>query len=228
MLLLTGFCALVFAFFLCVLVANLFILRSTKELIFTEADRVPGTQVALILGARVFSDGRLSLMLRDRVDAGIELYRQGKVQKLLMSGDNRESHYDEVTAMRAYAMRAGVASDDVVRDFAGFRTLDSVYRARDVWGLNELVIVTQDFHLPRALQIAKALGVKAYGFRADRSDYSSRARRHSYAREYLARPLALLDAYIFRTAPHFLGPREGLSGDAQEAEVSRQLRQRNS
>lgn len=188
---------------------------SSASRISSRLAEVPEHRVALVLGAMVYPDGRLSAMLHDRVAAAVRLYKAGKVEKLLMSGDNSQSRYDEVTAMRNAAIRMGVPSDDVVRDFAGFRTWDSLYRAREIWGLKDLVIVTQRFHLPRALFIARGLGIDAHGYVADRPGGYPLAGRRSRLREIPARFLAWLDVYVLKPGPHFLGPPEGLSGDAQ-------------
>lgn len=190
--------------------------RQMRPYIYRSVDKVPAHDVALVLGARILSRSRLSAMLEDRVLTAVDLYRAGKVKKLLMSGDNSDPYYDEVSAMRRYAIRQGVKSDDVVRDFAGFRTYDSVYRARDLWGLKSMVIVTQDFHLPRSVYTARKLGVDAVGLVADRRTYGPVASRRSRLREILARTGAWLDCNLLHPKPHFLGQHEGLSGDTQK------------
>ncbi|MGI8908297.1 MAG: SanA/YdcF family protein [Candidatus Sumerlaeaceae bacterium] len=183
---------------------------------------VPQRQVALVPGARIYPGGRLSAMLDDRVYRAVELYKAGKVNKLLMSGDNSERYYDEVSAMRKRALELGVPSNDVVRDFAGFRTYDSIYRAKEVWGLQDLVVVTQQFHLPRCLFLADKLGVKADGMIADKSKYSGVSVKRVRIREFYARAIAVLDVYVFNKQPHFLGRPETLSGDAQVREEQQQ------
>ncbi len=188
--------------------------RMARPRIHDRPDNVPPHAVALVLGARVYRDGRLSAMLEDRVASAVDLYRARKVKKLLMSGDNSTRNYDEVTAMRDHAIRLGVPADDVVRDFAGFRTFDSVYRARDLWGVRSMVIVSQDFHLPRSIYIAQRLGVDAVGLSADRRQYLSIQRAE--AREVLARAAAWLDLNLLGTKPRFLGPAETLSGEEQD------------
>jgi SanA protein len=190
--------------------------------LYTKAEDVPQHQVALVLGARIYPGGKLSAMLEDRVVSAVELYKAGKVKKLLMSGDNSERYYDEVTAMRREAIKLGVPSDDVVRDFAGFRTYDSFYRAREIWGLEDLVVVTQDFHLPRCLFLGDKLGVKTDGLIADKREYSGASVRRVRIREFFARAVAVSDVYIFSQRPHFLGKRETLSGDQQEREEKEQ------
>ncbi len=191
--------------------------RARGRMVRTPAAAEP-RMVALVLGARVYPDGRLSAMLEDRVYSGVELYKAGRVQKVLMSGDNRSHNYDEVSAMRRRAIDLGVPPDDVVRDYAGFRTLDSIYRARDIWGQDEITIVTQEFHLPRAIFLADKLGVKSQGFVADRRQYYHRSVTRSRLREVFARATAVLDIYLLKKKPHFLGRKESLSGEKQDRE----------
>jgi SanA protein len=161
-------------------------------------------------------------MLEDRVVSAVELYKAGKVKKLLMSGDNSERYYDEVSAMRKRALELGVPSDDVVRDFAGFRTYDSVYRAKEVWDLKDMTIVTQRFHLPRSLFLADKLGVDADGYVADKRKYGELSVKKVRIREFWARAMAVADIYVFNQHPHFLGKKEKLSGDEQEHEEKEQ------
>lgn len=192
------------------------VVAAGKGRIYTLDQEVPPQKVALVLGARVYKSGQLSPLLRDRVDAAVKLYQDGTVQKLLMSGDNRTIKYNEVTAMRNYAIEAGIPSDDIVRDFAGFRTYDSIYRAKELWDLDEMIIVSQKFHLPRALYIAKQLGIEAIGVAARHDPH--RGLRTAAKREVAARLLAWLDVLLERD-PYFLGPKESLSGDAQRPRV---------
>lgn len=179
-------------------------------------EEIPHRKVALVLGARVYKSGRLSAVLEDRVKAAISLYQRGIVEKLLMSGDNRTEHYNEVTAMRNYAISKGVPSDDVLRDFAGFRTYDSVYRAKMLWDLTDMVIVSQKFHLPRALYIARRLEIDAVGVEAPDVQYSGMP--FWQRREMAARVVAWFDVLIGRD-PYFLGEKESLSGDAQKTRI---------
>jgi len=162
-------------------------------------EEVPSARVALVLGARVYPDGRLSPMLADRVDTAIALYRAGKVEKLLMSGDNSHADYNEPGAMMAYAIRQGVPAEDIQPDYGGRRTYDSCYRARHIFQVEEAIVVTQEFHLPRALFLCQNLGVAAVGVAADRRLYHPRSIAWSEARETPATLAALLD--IIRRAP---------------------------
>jgi len=151
-------------------------------------DDVPSAPVALVFGAGLASGGEPSKMLAERVSTAIHLYRAGKVGKLLLSGDNTARYHDETRAMRRYAIEHGLASEALLRDFGGISTYDSCYRARQVFGVNRAILVTQGFHLPRALFIANSLGIDAYGIAAQ-----PLARNHpvDVVREFLARPLAL-------------------------------------
>lgn len=190
--------------------------RVTRGRIFADAADIPECYAALVLGARVMPDKTPSAMLEDRIRAAVDLYKAGKVKKLLMSGDNSKSTYDEVTVMRDYAIGLGVDPDDVLRDFAGFRTYDSIYRARELWDVRDAIIVTQRFHLPRSLYLAQKLGVDAWGFVADRRRYYAPSMKKARFREVLGRTAGWLDANLLKPEPHFLGQKEGWSGNAQK------------
>jgi len=186
-------------------IAQITITQYEKDL-YRSVDHVPPAPVALIFGAGVKSDGTPTDALRDRIQTGVALYNAGKVRKLLMTGDNGSIYYDEVTAMKAYAMAQGVPEQDIVLDYAGFRTYDSCYRARDVFGLWNVIAVSQEFHLPRILYTCNNLGIRTKGFVADQHVYL-----HAGAwevREFLARYKAWLDVEIHRPLPKFLGKKE--------------------
>ena len=144
-----------------------------------------------------------SAVLYDRVATGVDLYRAGKVAKLLMTGDNSEVDYNEVGAMRQTALELGVPATDIVLDYAGFRTYDSCYRARDVFGLRAATLVTNRFHLPRAIYTCRALGLDVVGVNADRRTYAGTA--YWTLREVLALPVAGWWSATNRP-PTFLGP----------------------
>jgi SanA protein len=128
-------------------------------------------RVAIVLGAKVWDDGDLSHVLYDRVLTAVELYRAGRVRKILMSGDNPTHSYDEPTAMKAAAVKLGVPESDIVLDFAGRRTYDTCWRAREIFEVKKAVLVTQEFHLPRALYLCNKLGVESVGITANRRKY---------------------------------------------------------
>lgn len=128
---------------------------------------VPESPVALVFGAGLAAGGEPSPVLRQRLETAIALYRAGKVRKLLVSGDNTDRYHDETKAMRRYVVDRGIPSGDVVGDYAGVSTYDTCYRAREIFGLEHAVLVTQEFHLPRALFLANSLGIQAWGVPAD-------------------------------------------------------------
>lgn len=162
----------------------------------------PVEQVAIVYGAAVYRNGRLSAVLRDRMETAIALYESGQVQKILVSGDNREANYNEPGAMMAYAIQRGVPQADVQPDYAGLRTYDTCYRAKHIFQVESAVLITQDFHLPRALFTCNALGIKAIGVTADRQPY--RGARWYETRETAATLVALWDV-ISDQKPAILG-----------------------
>jgi SanA protein len=175
---------------------------SARGRIYT-ADAVPQRRVAIIFGAQVLPSGRLSAMLTDRVQTGIDLYKAGKIEVLLLTGDNSVVEYNEPEAMRQYALAQGVPDEAIVLDYAGRRTYDSCYRAKEIFDVSEAVLITQDFHLDRALMLCRALGVDAVGVAADYQrpwGYSRRAIGWSKTREIPATFLAVWDI-ILRPEP---------------------------
>lgn len=128
-------------------------------------------RIAIVLGARVWQDGTPSHALYDRVVTAVDLYKAGKVKKLLMSGDNPTHQYDEPTAMKKTAMELGVPEQDIVLDFAGRRTYDTCYRAKEIFEVKSAVIVTQEFHLPRSLYLCNSMGIDSIGIKANRREY---------------------------------------------------------
>lgn len=143
--------------------ARLYIHYSVRDQVYPNVYDVPQCRVALVLGAGVRPDGSLTPSLASRVDKAVELWREGKVDKLLMSGDNRVTHYNEPERMRQYAMKRGVPREAIAADYAGRRTYDSTWRAKNIFGLRKVIVVTQSFHLDRALFLCNHVGLKAYG-----------------------------------------------------------------
>lgn len=170
-------------------------------------------QAALVLGALVWSDGQMSGIFQDRVDTAIDLYHGGKVEKILVSGDHGRKDYDEVNAAKQYLLEHGIPPEDIFLDHAGFDTYDSLYRARDVFEAQSLILVTQKFHLPRALYLAHGLGVPSCGVAADLHAYPGGATKRSL-REIPADVKAWLDV-TFHAKPTFLGDAIPLSGDGR-------------
>jgi vancomycin permeability regulator SanA len=168
--------------------------------VFSPAD-VPAEPVAIVFGAGLRWDGMPTPVLRDRVATGVALYKAGKVQRLLMSGDNRSADYDEPSAMKRYALQLGVPEAAIVTDHAGLRTYDTCYRARAIFGVRQAILVTQDFHLPRALFTCNALGVTAVGVTADNYSYRRSSLAFWNLRETFASLAALWDVIVARPSP---------------------------
>jgi SanA protein len=162
---------------------------------------VENTHVAIVFGAGLWRDGSPTPVLRDRVETAAELYFSGKVKKILMSGDNRFVEYNEPGAMRDYALSLGVPEEDIVLDFAGRRTYDTCYRAQAVFGLGSAILVTQGYHLPRALYTCNILDIEATGVPADRRSYSRRSVIYWNLRELPATLIAFWDLYITQPLP---------------------------
>ncbi|MDD6273421.1 MAG: ElyC/SanA/YdcF family protein [Clostridiaceae bacterium] len=181
---------------------NLFmILYSGRYILTPEEAAQKDVDCALVLGAQVWSTG-LSPMLEDRVLTGIALYESGATDRLLMSGDHGREDYDEVNQMKRYAVEKGVPADDIFMDHAGFSTYESAYRAKAVFEVKSAFLVTQKYHLYRAVFLARMMGIEAYGVAADRRDY--RNDFYNNTRESLARVKDLFMA-IFRPEPTYLG-----------------------
>ena len=172
-----------------------------------------GADCILVLGAGLQPDGSPSLMLAERIQTGVDLYQAGAAPKLLMSGDHSRPDHDEVNAMKDAAMARGVPSEDIFMDHAGFATYDSFYRAGAIFGVKRVVIVTQAYHLPRALWIARALGLEAVGVSCDTQRYPGQLYRD--VREVLARDKDFFKC-ILRPLPRYLGEAIPIwgSGDA--------------
>jgi len=178
---------------------------STLDDLHDDPRAVPAAPVALVLGAGLDGAGNLSPFLADRVTTAVRLYRAGRVRALLMSGDNSRHDYDEVGAMAAEAERLGVPASAIAQDHAGFDTFSSCYRARWVWGVRRTVVVSQPFHLPRAVWICRSLGIDTAGAQAGSPERE--ATLYGWLREVPAVDKAVLDVWRGRL-PTFPGPRE--------------------
>ncbi len=175
-----------------------------------EPARAQSVRVAIVPGAAVYADGRLSQILGERLQTALELYQAGKIQKILVSGNNQLQHNRESEIMRLWLIRKGVKDADVQSDHAGFRTLDTCARAAQVWklGNEKICIITQRFHLPRTLYLAQAWGLQAVGVSANGDGWNTRPADHF--REALARIKAWLDINILQTRPRYFGPAESI------------------
>lgn len=163
-------------------------------------EEAPADRVAIVYGAAVYRNGRLSPMLQDRVDTAIALYNAGKVERLLFSGDNSSPAYNEPGRMLEYAMSRGVPAGAIQPDYGGWRTYDTCYRARHIFQVESAILVTQEFHLPRALFTCRSLGVEVVGVAADQRSYHPVSLAWSENREFLANMRALADVIIRRPA----------------------------
>jgi len=167
----------------------------------------PSAPIALVFGAGVLPNGEPSHALYDRVITGAELYKEGKVEKLLMTGDNGTRHYNEVAVMKKVAIEEGVPEKDIVLDYAGFNTYDSCYRAGVIFGVTSTIAVSQEFHLARIDYICEAREITTYPVIADKRAYRE-ARLYWPMREMLARSKAWLNVFLIRPEPKFLGELE--------------------
>lgn len=184
-----------------------------KPFIFNAKD-VPKSQTAIILGAKVYSSGALSGMLEDRAVTAIDLYKKRKVEKILVSGDHSTENYDEVNAVKKYLLKNGIREEDIFLDYAGFDTYDSLYRAKEIFQVSSIVIVTQNFHLPRALYIARSIGIESYGVSADLHTYSGI--KNNEIREIPAKIKAVFDI-SFGAKPKFLGESIPITGNGKKS-----------
>ncbi|MBX7135193.1 MAG: YdcF family protein [Fimbriimonadaceae bacterium] len=183
---------------------NQVVLSSTAGRIYTSTDLVPSRPVALVLGTSPTVAGRKNLFFERRMDAAAKLYRSGKVKAILVSGDNGSVYYDEPGAMQKALVQRGVPTSAITQDHAGFRTLDSVLRAKRVFGVKAVTLVTDDFHLPRALFIARHEGLDAVGFQTKPLPPSVSPK--TYVREVGSRALMFVDLYVLKREPKFGGP----------------------
>ncbi|MEJ7645850.1 MAG: ElyC/SanA/YdcF family protein [Chryseolinea sp.] len=197
-------------FVLLVVTSNLWIVQSTTHRVFADTSILPDHRVALVLGtSNKTVHGGINPYFTKRIETAANLYREGKIDHLILSGDNRSSkYYNEPQAMRKALMKLGVPGSAITLDYAGLRTLDSVVRCKEIFGQNRITIITQPFHSYRALFISRYYGIDAVAMVAGEPDvsYSFNVR----IREYFARTKAVLDLYILKTTPRFMGEKENI------------------
>ena len=191
---------------------NIYMYADSGKRLRAEEDRFEGADCIMVLGCQVKADGSLSHMLEDRLKRGVALYKAGAAPKLLMSGDHGQVSYNEVQAMKQYAIEQGVPAEDTFMDHAGFSTYESVYRARDVFLVQKIIIVSQEYHLYRALHIAKALGLESWGVASDYRTYSGQSARD--IREVLAR-VKDFGLGIVQPEPTYLGETIPITGSGE-------------
>jgi SanA protein len=177
---------------------------SANHRLYSDIEKVPYNRVGLLLGTSKYSvGGTINQYYQFRIDAAVALFRAGKIDYIIVSGDNRHESYNEPREMRRNLLEAGVPEDRIILDFAGFRTLDSVIRSKEVFGQQSITIISQAFHIERAIYIAVRNDIDAIGFAA--KDVSNVWVYSNFIREYLARVKLMLDIYVFDTQPKFLG-----------------------
>ncbi len=187
-----------------------YVLAVTHTWSYGEAEQVPAEPVAIVFGAGIYGRNNLSPMLADRVQTAVQLYEMHRVRKILMTGDSSRTTHDEATAMQRYAVARGVPAQDIALDYAGFSTYESCYRARVIFGVTHAVLVTQQFHLPRAIYTCRELGIDVVGVGTrDWGVYSDDLMLTYTTREALAILKALWELHITRPLPTVLGPYEG-------------------
>ncbi len=182
-----------------------------KPKIYQDINKIPSAYTVIVLGASVYQNGNLSPILMDRVDSALELYNAGKAKRFLLSGDHGQENYDEVTSMKDYLIERGVPKTDIFLDHAGFDTYASMYRSHYIFEVDNAIVVTQNFHLPRALYIADRLGLNYIGFAADKRQYQS-IENLEY-RENLANLKAFWEVLTGKE-PTYLGDRIPITGDS--------------
>ena len=190
---------------------NFYVILTTRNNIITieEAKNLDDIDCILVLGAGVY-ENKPRPMLEDRILTGIDLYNNGVAKKIIMSGDHGQEDYDEVNVMKTYAVEKGINSSDIFMDHAGFSTYDSIYRLKEIFEVDKVVIVTQEYHLYRALYIAKNLGIEAYGVSSNLRDYPGQLKRE--VREILARDKDLVKV-IFKPQSTYVGEVIPVTGD---------------
>ena len=195
--------AIVLLILLMLITANYLITVNAKSKVYSNVSTIPSNKVGLVLGTKkLLKNGQVNLFFKNRIDATFELYRTGKIEFVLVSGDNSSSVYDEPTDMRNELIKKGVPENRIFLDYAGFRTLDSVVRAKKVFGQNTITIISQKFHNERAIYLAERNGIKAIGFNALEVDGYGGVK--TKIREYFARVNVFIDL-LLNVEPKFLG-----------------------
>jgi len=195
--------------FVLIISSNLWIVSISEDYVYDDLDKLPSNKVGLVLGtSRYTSSGRVNLHFKNRMDAAAMLYKKGKIKHILASGDNQYKDYDEPTNMKKALMNRGVPEKAITLDYAGLRTLDSIVRAKEIFGLDRFTIISQEYHNSRAVFISRYYGLDTVAWSAHNVTF-----KHSIKteiREYLARVKAVIDLYIIQKQPKFLGKKEAI------------------
>lgn len=202
----------VILFFVLLIAANIWVVKSTESDVYTDLTKLPNHRVALVLGtSHRISNGTPNPFFEKRMDTAAELYKMGKIDQFILSGDNSTKFYNEPLEMRKALIKRGVPASVITLDYAGLRTLDSVVRSKEIFGQDKITIITQPFHSYRALFISHFYGIDAVAMVAGEPDYDYSIKVR--IREYFARTKAILDLYVFKTSPRFLGQKEELNAN---------------
>ena len=210
------FLILLGAFILSPFVINAGIIGAARKYVYRDLNDVPSRTAIMVLGTQIRGKN-LSPVLQDRVEAGIELMHRQKGEKLLLTGDHGDRYYDEVNAMRLYVLSNApdIQEEDIFMDHAGFSTWDSMYRAKFVFEVKDLLIVTQEFHISRAVCMARSLGLDAVGYGVNQDRFIGERLRTWQTREFFARVKAFL-SIIFKPEPRYLGDKIPITGDGRD------------
>jgi len=191
-----------------IVVCNRSVKDYAREFVYSSSKDIPKNKVGLVLGTSKFAyNGGINPYFRYRMETAYELYHSGKIEHVIVSGDNHVKGYNEPQQMRDYLIDLGVNSNDITMDYAGFRTFDSMIRVKEVFGQNQVTVISQQFHNERAIYLARKNGIDAIAMNAKTPWYSPRMR----LREYLAKCKAVLDVYVLKTTPKFLGEKIEIS-----------------
>ena len=187
---------------------NFYVKSKTHFLIFYSENKIPKNKVGIIFGAGINGD-KPSKYLKDRLDAGIKLFKAKKINKILLSGDNGSDAHDELTVMKIYCFKNGIDTTKIYIDYAGFDTYSTMFRAKNIFKIDKAILITQEYHLNRAIYIGNNLGIESIGFSANQGEY----RNYNYVRfrEYFSICKSVIDV-IRNREPHFLGTEINING----------------
>lgn len=199
---------------LIIVACNVWVVQSTRDRVFDDLEKLPQHRVALVLGtSHRLVGGGSNPYFSERMNTAAELYRLGKIDHFILSGDNRTQYYNEPREMQRALIALGVPDSAITLDYAGLRTLDSVVRSKKIFGQDKIIIITQPFHSYRAVFISSYYNIDAVAMAAEEPDLPSSFK--VLFREYFARTKAVLDLYVLKTDPHFLGEKEGLNAESK-------------
>lgn len=211
---LKGICISALVFVLGLVAVDQFVAMSASR--YIDLNEAPDVEVILVLGASITPQKEPSLMLAERLDAAIEIYKEGHSDKIIVSGDHDSIYYNEVGVMKAYLVENGIPEQDIFMDHAGFSTYESMVRAKEIFGVESLIISTQSYHLKRAVYIARALDMEGYGVTAD-DGFNPYVLKYRY-REFLARIKDFVYVHVVRPEPTHLGDPISIQSDGRITE----------